>query len=198
MLVVYFNKNSARICRRREVRQADGAYKRIEERLGELPLDATALPSGLPELTDRERASLEVKFFAKAKAQLEQRRRKEQEQKTDPMRRIAAARTLLEEAAELSAERAVEHAELKSLLKVVLAMRSTEVLFPLEAVQEAAMVAATAVDSGVFGTRSDDEPLKNSTVTAQWNQTRDAVVGTDSSSLMRALQRQKWARTGAT
>jgi len=198
MLIVCFNKESARIYRRREVRQADGAYKRIEERLGDLPLNATALPTGFAQLSDRERTSLETKFFAKARALIEQRRCKEQEQKTDPMRRIAVARTLLEEAAELSTERAVEHSELKALLKVVLAMRSTQALFPLEAVQEAAMVAATAVDSGVFGTRSDDEPLKSSTVTAQWNETRDAVVGTDSSSLMRALQRQKWARTGTT
>lgn len=196
MLVVYFNKNSARICRRREVRQADGAYKRIEDRLGELPLDATDLPAGFAQLSERERASLEVKFFANAKALLEQRRRKEQEQRTDPMRRIAAARALLEEAAELSSERAIEHTELKALLKVVLQMRSTEVLFALEAVQEAAMAAATAADSGVFGTRPNDEPLRNSTVTAQWNETRAAVVGTTSTSLMRALQRKNWVRRG--
>ena len=98
------------------------------------------------------------------------------------MRRIAAARALLEEAAELSSERAIEHAELKALLKVVLEMHSTEVLFALEAVQEAAM----AADSGVFGTRPDDEPLRNSIVTAQWHETREAVVGATNMSLMRA------------
>lgn len=196
MLVVYFNKNSARICRRREVRQADGAYKRIEDRLGELPLDATALPSGFPELTNRERASLSEKFFGKAQALLDERRRKELDLSTDPMRRIAAARELLQEAASLSTERAVDNVELKELLRMLLSVRSTELLFPLEAVQEAAMAAAAAAADGAFGTRPDDEPLKSSSVTAQWNETRDAVVGADASSLMRALQRRKWVKGG--
>lgn len=196
MLVVYFNKESARVCRRREVRQADGAYKRFEERLGDLPLDAADLPSGFPELTERERGSLNAKFFDKAQALREKRRRTEDELRSDPMRRILAAREQLQEAAQLSKARAVGKAELKALLELLLSVRCKDTLFLLEAVRQATVAAAAAADDGAFGTRPDDESLRNSAVTVQWNEARDAVVGTDASSLMRALQRRKWAKGG--
>ncbi|WP_431273669.1 hypothetical protein ACQ858_16040 [Variovorax ureilyticus] len=59
MLVIDFGKHSARIYRRKEVRQPDGSYKRPDVRLGTLPLTATSLPPDFPRLTDKELESLQ-------------------------------------------------------------------------------------------------------------------------------------------
>lgn len=196
MLVVYFNKESARIYRRREIRQKDGAYKRLEDRLGDLPLDAKDVPSTFPKLNEREKASLNVKFFEKAKFMLEQRRLAAQEEKLDPLRVISPALELLRDAAERSQHRAVDDIILMQLLTAVCAVQSSNPLFLLSAVRDVAHSAACAVAAGKFGTRPENLPLSSSEVAQSWNEVRQKVVGAGAGSLLRALQEFKWVRSG--
>ncbi|WP_431273668.1 hypothetical protein ACQ858_16035 [Variovorax ureilyticus] len=125
---------------------------------------------------------------------LEQRRIDEQERALDPTRRIVAVRELLQELIRLSEERPVDDMDLMELFKMLLALRSADPLFPMQAVTAAAFAAASAAECGAFGTRSDETPLKGSAVTMRWNEVRDAVIGAGESSLMRALQRRKWVK----
>jgi hypothetical protein len=199
MLVVDFDKDSARIYRRTEVRRPDGSYTRPDVRLGTLPLTATSLPPDFPlvrqgPLSERELESLQTKFFDKAKVILERRRIDERERALDPTRRIVAVRGLLQELNHLSQERPVGDKDLLELVEALLTMRSVDPLFPMQAVIAAASAAASAAGGGAFGTRADDMPLKGSAVTTRWNEVRDAVTGADESSLMRALQRKKWVK----
>lgn len=196
-LIVRLGKHTARFYRRTEQRVGDGTFKRVTVHLGSLPLTTTELPpdfpNGHPPLSDGEKSKMEEKFFAPARAEIERRRREEQEQKLNPVGRCKTAHDLLTEVAELSRERPVEHDALKQLLRVVLSVRSTNPLFLLEAVGDAAEAAATAADGGTFGSRGD-EPMSDTPVAALWAAVTANVNGKGKTSLLRALQRRKFVK----
>jgi len=194
MLRIFWNLDDARIVRRTKTRVAPNTHTVEDLNLGLISLTATEIPVGFPEvgtpLSDKEKGELEKKFFGPARMKLERRRFEELEQRLDPMRRMDALRSAIEEVAQLSHARPVNDA-LKELLANLLSVRSSNRLFPLEVLKCAYRNATRAAEAGEFGTRSDGESLKESPVAGLWSEVRE-----ERALLVQALQDKKHVRGG--
>ncbi len=197
--IIRLGTHTARFYRRRQIPLGNGAYKYDNIPLGSLPLTTTELPpdfpKGLPPLSEGEQRAMEERFLKPARAILERRREEEQEQLLDPAPRLAQALSLMSEAAALSRERPMAKESLEELMSTLMSVQCADKLFLLSAVADVARAAADAANAGEFGTRGE-ERMSETAVAPLWQSLTAAINGKEPTSLMCALQRCKFVRTG--
>ena len=175
--------------------------------IGSLPTGTWALPPTLAaKLSADELLFLEAKLFQPARLAAEQKQRVIELRESDPVWRLDEAVRLTMEAAHRSEKGAVPNAKVFAVQSALAKVRTiTQTSFQTQPVQQPASdplkdalnaikSARDAILAGRYGT-APVEGVRGTTVYKLWADIFETVGGSDSNSLMRALQTKGFAKT---
>lgn len=195
--------SSARLVRRIYVpRGVEGNthafYK--EFNVGSLRLAATELPAGFPELSESEARRVEAAIFGPARAAAVQAEQDRLSRELDPIWRVHEATALLSEAKGLSQDRPLDVDLVDSVAAVLNELttvreRCLDVQDPLDAVTQAAGIAAEAIRAGHYGTNGVGVGMRDSPAGLAWTRLRESVLDDKENSIKAALQGAGWVKS---
>ncbi|OOG58067.1 hypothetical protein [Polaromonas sp. C04] len=178
---------------------------------GSVPLDAETLPAGLKDkFSIEETEFLESKLFQPARLAANQKRRAVELREADPVWRLEEAERLTREAAHRSERGLVPDAKVRAVQSALSAVKTiaqaqtqprTQVMVaeqpksdPLRDALIAIKSARDAVSAGRYGS-APAEGVRSTYPYKLWAEIFETVGGSESDSLMRALQGRGFAKT---